>query len=158
MRAYVVETHQKNVPASTVVRDLKQIDDAEETRLSRQLRCYVGKADGLDGVHLNVTFLHGIPATHFDVPTRPDSDATRNLSTTNSLAETLGKHHEEESTPGANACSGPAYSALKPGAYVIALNGKAVFESQEQSAGTAIDPDLDARFSRIAAMLASERR
>jgi hypothetical protein len=90
-----VETHEKNVSTSAVVCDFEQIDDAEETGLSRQLRCDIGKADGLDGVHFNVTFLHGIPAAHFDVRTGPDSDATRNLSATNSLAEALGKHHEE---------------------------------------------------------------
>jgi hypothetical protein len=106
-RAYVVETNQKNVSAFAVVRDLEQIDDAEETRLSRQLRCNIWKADRLDGVHFNVTFLHGIPAAHFNVRAGPDSDATRNLSTTDALSEALGKYHEESLQPGAGARSRP---------------------------------------------------
>lgn len=82
-----------------MIGNFQQIDDTEETRLSCQPWRDIQKANRRDGIHLDFTFLHPIPAAGFDLRARPDPDTTRNLSTSNSLAKTLCKRHERESTP-----------------------------------------------------------
>ena len=90
-----MESNQVNVLALSVLRDLKQIDDAQETRLSRQLWSNLEKANRFDGIYLDLTFLHAIAGACLYVRTRPDSDAACDFSTTYSLAKTLGEYHKE---------------------------------------------------------------
>jgi hypothetical protein len=94
-RAHVVEPNQIDILAFTVLRNLKQIDDAKETRLARQLRSDIRKADGLDRVHLDLTFFHTVAGAHWDVRAHPYSDTARDFSATNSVAKPFGEHHEE---------------------------------------------------------------
>jgi hypothetical protein len=90
-----MEPDQIDILAFAVLRNLKQIDDAKETRLARQLRSDIRKTDGLDRVHLDLTFFHTVAGAHFDVRAHPYSDTARDFSATNALAKPLGEHHEE---------------------------------------------------------------
>ena len=90
----VVEPNQVNVLAFPVLGDLEQIDDTQETRLSRQCRRDLQETDGLDRIHFDLTLFHTVPGTHLDVGTGPDSDTASDFSATNSLAKTLSEHHE----------------------------------------------------------------
>jgi hypothetical protein len=92
---HVVEPNQIDIFARAVLGNLEQIDDAEETRFARQLRSDIRKTEWLDRIHLDLTFLHAVPGAHFDVGTRPYADTASDFSATNSLAKSLGEHHEE---------------------------------------------------------------
>jgi len=94
-----VEPNQIDILAFTVLRDFKQIEDTQETRLSRQLWSDIRKTDWGDRIHLDLTLFHTVPGTHFDVGLRPYPDAASNFSATNSLAQTLGEDHEESLQP-----------------------------------------------------------
>jgi hypothetical protein len=101
-----VESNQVNVLALSVLRDLQQIDDAQETRLSRQLWSNLKKANRLDGIYLDLTFLHAVAGAHLCVRTRPDSDAACDFATTYSLAKTLGEYHKESLQSGGQGNAG----------------------------------------------------
>lgn len=90
-----MEPNQIDIVAFTVLRNLEEIDDAQETRLSRQLWSDAQKTDRLDGIHFDLAFVHSVPGAHFDVGAGPDSDAASDFSATNSLAKTLGEDHDE---------------------------------------------------------------
>lgn len=90
-----MEPNQVDIFASTVLGDLEQIDETKETRLARQLWSDIGKTDRLDRIHLDLTFFHPVPRTHFDMGTHPYSDAASDFSATNSLAKPLGEHHAQ---------------------------------------------------------------
>jgi hypothetical protein len=90
-----MESNQVDILGLTVFRDLEQIDQAKETRLSRQLWSDVRKTDRLDRIHFDLTFFHTVPGTYSDMGARPDSNAAGDFSATNSFTETLREHHEE---------------------------------------------------------------
>ena len=94
-----MEPNQIDILAFAVLGDLEQVDESEETRLSSQLRRDVRKTNRLDGIYLNLTFFHRIPAADFDVWARPDPNTARNLAAANSLAKPLRKHHEKSLYP-----------------------------------------------------------
>jgi hypothetical protein len=81
-----VEPNQVDILAFTVLRDLEQIDQTKETRLSRLLRSDIRKTDWLDRIHLDFTFFHSVPGTYFDMRARPNSYAAGDFSATNSFA------------------------------------------------------------------------
>ena len=93
-----MKPNQINILPLAVLRDLEQIDETQETRLSRQLWSDVRKTDRLDGIHFDLTFVHPVPATHFDVRANPDSDAAGDFSATNSIAKTLREDHKRKFT------------------------------------------------------------
>jgi len=95
----VVKPNQIDILPFTVLRDLEQIDETQETRLSSQLWSDVRKTNRLDGIHFDLTFLHTVPAAHFDMGAGPDSDAASDFSATNSLPKTLGEDHDESLHP-----------------------------------------------------------
>jgi hypothetical protein len=88
-----MKPHQVDVSASTVVRDLEEIDHPKETRLSRQHWSNVRKTDGLDGVYFDLAFLHPIPPAYLHMRTCPDADTASDFSTTNAIPQTLGERH-----------------------------------------------------------------
>jgi len=90
-----VEPDEIDVLASTVLRDLKQIQDTQKSRLSRQLWSDIRKTDRLNRIHFDLTFIHTVPGAHSDVGTRPYADTASDFSPANSLAKPLGEHHEE---------------------------------------------------------------
>ena len=90
-----MEAYQVNVLASAVLRHFEQIQNPEKSRLACQRWCNVGKADELDRIHLDLTFLHAIAASHAYAWAHPDADGTGDLSTSNSVAKPFGKHHAE---------------------------------------------------------------
>ena len=93
-----MEPNQIDILAFTVLRDFKQIEDTQETRLSRQLWSDIRKTDWGDRIHLDLTLFHTVPGTHFDVGTRPYPDTASDFSASNSLPKTLAEHHEESLT------------------------------------------------------------
>jgi len=94
-----VESNQIDPFAFPMLRNFEQIDDAEETRLPRQLRSDIRKTDRLDRVNLDLAFFHWVLAADSDVRPHPYSDAAGDLSPANTLAKTLGEHHEKSLHP-----------------------------------------------------------
>jgi hypothetical protein len=90
-----MESNQINILAFPVLCDLKQIDNTQETRLSRQPWRNIRQADRFDGIDFNLTLLHTVPGADFDMGTGPDPDAASNFSATNSLAKALREDHVE---------------------------------------------------------------
>jgi hypothetical protein len=90
-----VEPNQINILPLTVLRDLEQIDETQETGFSRQLWSDVRKTNRLDGIHFDLAFVHPVPGSHFHVRANPDSDAAGDFSATNSIAKTLSEYHSE---------------------------------------------------------------
>jgi len=94
-----MESDEIDILALSVFRDFEQIQDTKEARCQCQLRGNVRKTDLFDGIHFNLTLVHAISRTHFDVRMHPDSDATRYLSETNSVPEPFGKNHRASLHP-----------------------------------------------------------
>lgn len=92
---HVVEAHQIDVFAFAVLCDFQQVEDAEKSGLASQLGSNVRKADWLDGVDLDLSLVHAVACAHSYARTYPDTDATGDLSATNSVAQPLGEHHPE---------------------------------------------------------------
>ena len=90
-----MEPDQIDILAFTVLRGLEQIDNTQETRLSRQLWGDVQKTDRLNGIHFDLAFVHTVPGARGDVGASPDSDAASDFSATNSITKTLGEDHNE---------------------------------------------------------------
>lgn len=91
----IVEADQVDILAFTVPRDLQQIGEAKETGFSRELRRNLRKLDRLDGIDLDLAFVHAIAPAHSDVRTHPDSNAARDLTPADPFAKAFGEHHEE---------------------------------------------------------------
>ena len=88
-----MEPDQIDVFAFAVLRDFEEVENAEEARLSRQLRSDVQETDRRDRIHFDFPFFHSIPGTDCDAWTRPDANAAGDLPATNSFAKTLGEQH-----------------------------------------------------------------
>ena len=80
-----MEPDQIDIVTFTVLRNLEQIDEPKEPRFASQLRGDIRKTDGCDRIHFNFTFVHGVPAAHFDMGTSPYSDTASDFSATNAL-------------------------------------------------------------------------
>ncbi|HEV8246485.1 MAG TPA: hypothetical protein VGP93_11985 [Polyangiaceae bacterium] len=88
-----MESDEIHVLAFAVLRRLQQIDYALEARLSREGWSDIGETHGQDRVHLDLTFLHAVTPTHFDVGAHPDSDAASDLAPTHSFSQTFAEDH-----------------------------------------------------------------
>lgn len=82
---------QIDILAFTVLRDLEQINEAQESGLARQCRRDIRKTDGLNRIHFDLAFLHTVPITHCDVETHPYSDTARDFSSTDSIAKSRSR-------------------------------------------------------------------
>ena len=94
-----MEPNKIDILAFTMLRNLEQINDAQESRLARQCWGDIRKTDRLDRIHFDLTFFHSVPVAHFDMGTRPYSDAASDFPATPSLAKTLAEDHEESLHP-----------------------------------------------------------
>ena len=90
-----MEPDQVDILALPVLRDLQQIDEPQESRLSRQLWSDFLKADLLDGIHFNLALLHLVPVAGFDARGLPYPDTASNLSPANPVAKPLSERHQE---------------------------------------------------------------
>jgi len=104
-----VKANQINILASTVLRNLEQIDDTQETRLARQLGGDIRKPDGLNRIYLDLAFFHAVSRAHSHMGTLPDSNAASDFAAANSVPKPLGEHHKGKFTLGGesarhNAC------------------------------------------------------
>ena len=89
-----MESNQVNILASSVLRDLEQIDETQESRFAGQRWSNIGKPDRLNRIYLDLALLHAVARADSNVRTRPESNARRDLSATNSLAKPLGERHD----------------------------------------------------------------
>ena len=90
-----MEANQIDPVAAAVLGHFEEVEDAEKPGFASQGRRDIGQPDGLDRIHLDFAFLHPVAATDFDVRPRPDTDGASDLSSADSLPETLGKEHGE---------------------------------------------------------------
>jgi hypothetical protein len=88
-----VEPDQVYVFALTVLRNPEEVDHALEARLSRQLRSDVREPNWQDRIDLDLTFFHPVAIANLDVGAHPYSDAARDSSATDSVAQTLSEDH-----------------------------------------------------------------
>ena len=88
-----MKTNQIDVVALTVFSHLKQIEHAQETRLSRQRWRNIGKSDQSDRIDLDFSLSHSITLAFFYVGARPYSDAASYFPLNNSFAEALCEDH-----------------------------------------------------------------
>lgn len=88
-----MKTDQIHVIARTMLGDLQQIDDAQETGFDCQLVSNVEECDLFNGIDLDFTFLHAVTAAGLDVRILPDSNAAGDGPAADALAKTLGKNH-----------------------------------------------------------------
>jgi hypothetical protein len=77
-----VKSNQIDILPWAVLRDFKQIDDTQKSRLPRLHRSDIRKTDPLDRIHHDLTFFHAVPVAHFDMRTLPYADAASDLSST----------------------------------------------------------------------------
>jgi hypothetical protein len=72
--------------ATAVFRGPEQILHAEKSGFPRQVAGDVSQANGYDGVHDNLTVIHAIATSLFDVRPRPDTNAASDSTASDSLA------------------------------------------------------------------------
>lgn len=84
---------QIDILAFSVLGDLEQINEAEETGSSRQLWSDLGKADRLDRIYFDVTFFHAIALAHSHAWAHPDPDAACDFAATHAVAKAFGEDH-----------------------------------------------------------------
>ena len=89
-----MEADQINVLASSVLRDLEQIDETQESRFAGQRWSNIGKPDRLNRIYLDLALLHAVARADSNVGTCPESNARSDFSATNSLAKPLGEGHD----------------------------------------------------------------
>jgi hypothetical protein len=99
-RGHVVEPNEIDIFAFAVLGNFQQIDETQEAGFTREFGGDIGETDRLDGIHLDLTFLHSVAGAHFDMRPRPDANAAGDFSAANSVAKPLGKHHEQKFTLG----------------------------------------------------------
>lgn len=88
-----MEADEVDAFAFAVPGDFQQIEDTEETRSPCELRGDVGQADGFDGIDFDFAFLHAVARAYADVRASPDAHAHRDFTTSNAVAQALGKDH-----------------------------------------------------------------
>src|SRR5262245_3229182 len=90
-----MEPDQIDILAFTVLRDLKQIEHAQEPGFSRQLWSDIREPDRRNRIHFDLALIHAIPATNLDMWTRPYADTASDFSTTNTVAQAFREYHSE---------------------------------------------------------------
>lgn len=93
-----MEADEIDLFAAAVFSDFEQVDDAEKTGFAGKLGCDVGEADGLDRIHFDFTFFHGVAPAGFCAWAFPDANAARDVSAANTVTEAPGEHHGREFT------------------------------------------------------------
>ena len=90
-----MKTDQIDVVATTMLRYLKQINHAQETGFNGQLMSNVLKRDLLNGIYLDLAFLHAVTAARGDVRVPPDANAAGDGPATYTFPKALGENHGE---------------------------------------------------------------
>ena len=90
-----MEPHQVDILALPMLGDFQQIDDPQKSRLPRQLRSNFLEPDLLNGIDLNLAFLHPVAVPDNDVRALPYPDTARDLSLADAVAKSLRERHEE---------------------------------------------------------------
>src|SRR5579859_370929 len=80
-------------------RDLQQVQNAQKSRLPRQLRRNIWKPDRLNRIDFNLAFLHPVPPAHSHAGTHPYPHTASDLPATYSLAQPFSERHENSLRP-----------------------------------------------------------
>lgn len=96
-----MEPYQVDVVAATMSGHGQQIPYTIESRLASQILGDVVGLDRLDGVHDDVSVVHGVAAAGLDVRPRPDADAATDPAAPNAVPKGLREHHD--TLPGSRA-------------------------------------------------------
>src|SRR5260370_33284621 len=91
-RPHVVESHQINLLASTVLRHLQQIQHTQKSRLPRQLRRNVREPDRLNRIDFDCPFSHPVSRANSHVRPHPAPHAARNSPSPDAFAQPLRTH------------------------------------------------------------------
>jgi hypothetical protein len=88
-----MKTNQIDIVAFTMFSHFEQIEQAQETRLSRQLWSNIGKPDQCDRIDLDLSLSHAITLPFFYMGVYPYSDAAGYIPSNHSIAEALCENH-----------------------------------------------------------------
>ena len=94
-----MEADQVDILAFAVPRDLQQIGESKETGFSCEIRRNLRKLDRLNGVDLDLAFVHAVTGPNPYARKTPNANAADNLSPTDSFAKTFGEDHAKRLHP-----------------------------------------------------------
>jgi hypothetical protein len=75
--------------------NLEEVHDAEKAGLAGEGGGDIRKADGLDGIDLDVSFFHGVASADADVEPLPDADGTGDFTAADGVAKALREGHRK---------------------------------------------------------------
>ena len=88
-----MKPNQVRIVSATVSGDLHQVIFALESRLASQVFGDVGHGNRRNRIHDDVTFVHWVATTHFDLQALPDANAASDSSASDSLAKAFREDH-----------------------------------------------------------------
>lgn len=88
-----MEADEVDVLAFAVLGNLEQVENAEEAGGAREFGSDVGKADGLDGVDLNVAVFHWVAFADGDACALPEANGAGDSAAADAFAEAFGEDH-----------------------------------------------------------------
>src|SRR5678809_815499 len=90
---HIVEPDEVDLLPLAVLRNLQQIQHAQEARLACQLGRDIRKADRLDRFDDDLASIHWIASADLHVRPHPEADAAGDSSVSNALAQAFGESH-----------------------------------------------------------------
>ena len=92
-----MESNQVGLVAFAVPRDLQEIVNAVESRLSGQIVRDLVDGNRCNRIHDDVPIIHRVAAAHLDMEPRPDADAASDSPAPDPLAKAFREHHDAAS-------------------------------------------------------------
>jgi hypothetical protein len=89
-----VESNQVRLVPAAVFRDGQQFSHALEPGLTREVVRDATDGDRLNRIHDDMSVVHPVPATHFDMGPHPDADRASDSALSDALAKPLGEQHQ----------------------------------------------------------------
>src|SRR5580658_2441920 len=80
-------------------RHLQQVQNAKESRFSRQLSSNIRKPYRFNRIDFNLAFLHAVSRAHSDARTHPNPHTASDFPASYTLAKPFSEHHEESLRP-----------------------------------------------------------
>lgn len=90
-----MEADEIDLLTGAVFGDVQQVDNPEKAGFAGEGGRDIGQADGLNGIDLDVAFLHGIACSDPHVEALPDTDGAGDFAAADGVAETPGEGHGE---------------------------------------------------------------
>ena len=110
-----MKSHQIDTLAFTVLRDLEQINETQESGLARQCGSDIQETDRLNRVHFDLAFFHTVTVAHYKAGAHPYSDTAGDFSSTDAIAKPFRKRHEFTLDRQLPLSAGKSSQALAPG-------------------------------------------